>query len=237
VVDEMLRKVDSSDGIRRRGLVLASLVKLKQICNHPAHYLDSIGADAGDPTPERSGKSTRLAEMLEEVIANGDHALIFSQYRQMGHLLVSMIRHEFDVDPLFLHGGTPQARRDQLVDRFQTKDPATPIFILSLKAGGVGLNLTAANHVFHYDRWWNPAVENQATDRAFRIGQDRTVNVNKMISVGTLEERVDQMIEQKTELAERIIGVGESWVTELSTEKLRDLLSLRHSNLEEGAER
>jgi SNF2 family DNA or RNA helicase len=123
------------------------------------------------------------------------------------------------------------------VDRFQTKDPATPIFILSLKAGGVGLNLTAANHVFHYDRWWNPAVENQATDRAFRIGQDRTVNVNKMISVGTLEERVDQMIEQKTELAERIIGVGESWVTELSTEKLRDLLSLRHSNLEEGAER
>jgi SNF2 family DNA or RNA helicase len=236
VVEEMLRKVDTAEGIRRRGLVLASLVKLKQICNHPAHYLNSIGADAGEPTPERSGKSTRLAEMLEEVIANGDHALIFSQYRQMGHLLVSMIRHEFDVDPLFLHGGTPQARRDQLVDRFQTKDPATPIFILSLKAGGVGLNLTAANHVFHYDRWWNPAVENQATDRAFRIGQNRTVNVNKMISVGTLEERVDQMIEQKTRLAEQIIGAGESWVTELSTEKLRDLLSLRHSDLEEGIE-
>ena len=113
------------------------------------------------------------------------------------------------------------------MDRFQSKDPSAPIFILSLKAGGVGLNLTAANHVFHYDRWWNPAVENQATDRAFRIGQNRTVNVNKMISIGTLEERVDQMIEQKTELAERIIGVGESWVTELSTEKLRDLLSLQ----------
>ena len=236
VVEEMLRKVDTAEGIRRRGLVLASLVKLKQICNHPAHYLDSIGADPGEPTPDRSGKSTRLTEMLEEVIANGDHALIFSQYRQMGHLLVSMIRHEFNVDPLFLHGGTPQARRDQLVDRFQTKDPSAPIFILSLKAGGVGLNLTAANHVFHYDRWWNPAVENQATDRAFRIGQNRTVNVNKMISIGTLEERVDQMIEQKTELAERIIGVGESWVTELSTEKLRDLLSLRHSNLEEVVE-
>lgn len=236
VVEEMLRKVDTAEGIRRRGLVLASLVKLKQICNHPAHYLESIGADPGEPAPERSGKSTRLAEMLEEVIANGDHALIFSQYRKMGHLLVSMIRHEFDVDPLFLHGGTPQTRRDQLVDRFQSKDPACPIFILSLKAGGVGLNLTAANHVFHYDRWWNPAVENQATDRAFRIGQDRTVNVNKMISVGTLEERVDQMIEQKTELAERIIGAGESWVTELSTEKLRDLLSLRHTDLEEIGE-
>ena len=151
----------------------------------------------------------------------------------MGNLLVSMIRHECDIEPLFLHGGTPQARRDQLVDRFQAKEPGSPIFILSLKAGGVGLNLTAANHVFHYDRWWNPAVENQATDRAFRIGQDRTVNVNKMISMGTLEERVDQMIEQKTELAERIIGAGESWVTELSTEKLRDILSLRHSNLQE----
>ena len=233
VVEEMLRKVDTAEGIRRRGLVLASLVKLKQICNHPAHYLDSIGADPGEPTPERSGKSTRLAEMLEEVIANGDHALIFSQYRQMGHLLVSMIRHEFDVDPLFLHGGTPQARRDQLVDRFQAKDPATPIFILSLKAGGVGLNLTAANHVFHYDRWWNPAVENQATDRAFRIGQTRTVNVHKMITSGTLEERIDQMIEQKTDLARRIIGTGESWLTELDSDRLRDVLSLRETSLED----
>ena len=234
VVEEMLRKVDSAEGIRRRGLVLASLVKLKQICNHPAHYLESIGLEPGEIDP-RAGKSTRMMEMLEEVTATNDRALIFTQYRRMGHLLVSMIRHAFDIEPLFLHGGTPQVRRDQLVDRFQSKDPACPIFILSLKAGGVGLNLTAANHVFHYDRWWNPAVENQATDRAFRIGQDRTVNVHKMISAGTLEERIDQMIEQKTELAARIIGAGESWLTELSTGQLRDILSIRHETLEESS--
>ena len=234
VVEEMLQKVDNAEGIRRRGLVLASLVKLKQICNHPAHYLESVGMDAGDVAPERSGKSLRMVEMLDEVIANEDRALIFTQYRRMGHLLVSMIRQTFDIEPLFLHGGTPQAKRDQLVERFQSYDPACPIFILSLKAGGVGLNLTAANHVFHFDRWWNPAVENQATDRAFRIGQNRTVNVHKMITSGTLEERIDQMIEQKTELAERIIGAGESWLTELSTGQLRDLLSIRHATLEES---
>ncbi|MEE2680863.1 MAG: DEAD/DEAH box helicase [Planctomycetota bacterium] len=234
VVEEMLQKVDSAEGIRRRGLVLASLVKLKQICNHPAHYLESIGQDAGGVAPERSGKSLRLMEMLDEVIATEDRALIFTQYRRMGHLLVSMIRQAFDIEPLFLHGGTPQVKRDQLVERFQSFDPACPIFILSLKAGGVGLNLTAANHVFHFDRWWNPAVENQATDRAFRIGQNRTVNVHKMITSGTLEERIDQMIEQKTELAERIIGAGESWLTELSTGQLRDLLSIRHATLEES---
>ena len=233
VVEEMLQKVDSAEGIRRRGLVLASLVKLKQICNHPAHYLESVGLDAGDVDPDRSGKSLRMMEMLEEVMANEDRALIFTQYRRMGHLLVSMIRQAFDIEPLFLHGGTPQAKRDQLVERFQSFDPSCPIFILSLKAGGVGLNLTAANHVFHFDRWWNPAVENQATDRAFRIGQNRTVNVHKMITSGTLEERIDQMIEQKTELAERIIGAGESWLTELSTGQLRDLLSIRHATLEE----
>lgn len=233
VVEDMLRKVDSSEGIRRRGLVLASLVKLKQVCNHPAHYLESVGREAGPITPERSAKTMRMMEMLEEVVASKDRALIFTQYRRMGHLLVSMIRHEFDIDPLFLHGGTPQARRDDLVDRFQSHDPACPLFILSLKAGGIGLNLTAANHVFHFDRWWNPAVENQATDRAFRIGQNRTVTVHKFISTGTLEERVDQMIEQKTELSERIIGAGESWLTELSTGQLREMLTLRHSALEE----
>ncbi|MBX3355881.1 MAG: DEAD/DEAH box helicase [Phycisphaeraceae bacterium] len=305
VVEDMLKRVDRAEGIRRRGLVLSALVKLKQICNHPAHYLregiaakddaDEIGSEgiavddealaggaavpaspeasgrnastprsaadapaapvapsegheAGNglvtngavvrgalPMSARSGKSTRLVQMLDELLAAGDRALIFTQYRQMGHLLVSMIRRELDTEALFLHGGTPQGRRDQLVDRFQSGDPACPIFVLSLKAGGVGLNLTAANHVFHYDRWWNPAVENQATDRAFRIGQMRSVNVHKMISSGTLEERIDQMIEQKTELAAQIIGSGEAWLTELSTGQLRDLLSLRHGALEIGA--
>ena len=172
-------------------------------------------------------------EMVDEVVATGDRALIFTQYRQMGHLLVAMLRQEIDTEALFLHGGTPQAKREQLIERFQSNDPSCPIFVLSLKAGGVGLNLTAANHVFHFDRWWNPAVENQATDRAFRIGQHRTVHVHKMISEGTLEERIDQMIEQKTELAQQIIGSGESWLTELSTGQLRELLTLRRDTLEE----
>jgi SNF2 family DNA or RNA helicase len=269
----MLQKVDQTDGIRRRGLVLSALVKLKQICNHPAHFLgEGIAARPSESTgstgkkkaltpppvvgaediegessgehplilppnslvPGRSGKTQRLMEMLEELLAAGDCALIFTQYRQMGHLLVGMIRQILDVEPLFLHGGTPQAKRDALVERFQKGDGTTPIFVLSLKAGGVGLNLTAANHVFHFDRWWNPAVENQATDRAFRIGQTRTVNVHKYICTGTLEERIDQMIEQKTELATNIIGAGDAWLTELSTGQLRDMLSLRKTGLEGG---
>ncbi len=261
VVSDMLKRVDQAEGIRRRGLVLSALVKLKQICNHPAHFLrEGMPQDAPEPDADeaeestdaparvsvpagivradrlsaRSGKSLRLLEMLEEVVAAGDRALIFTQYRQMGHLLVQMIRQDLDIEALFLHGGTPQAKRDQLVQRFQSEDPACPIFVLSLKAGGVGLNLTAANHVFHYDRWWNPAVENQATDRAFRIGQLRTVNVHKMITVGTLEERIDQMIEQKTELASQIIGSGEQWLTELNTQQLRDLLALRGGPAEEA---
>ncbi len=242
VVNDMLNKVDNAEGIKRRGLVLSALVKLKQVCNHPAHFLrqgsdheDSVPLPtlrAGEKLSTRSGKATRVMEMVEEVVANGDRALVFTQYRQMGHLLVAMLRQELDTEALFLHGGTPQAKREQLIERFQSNDPSCPIFVLSLKAGGVGLNLTAANHVFHYDRWWNPAVENQATDRAFRIGQHRTVNVHKMISEGTLEERIDQMIEAKTELAQQIIGSGESWLTELSTGQLRDLLTLRRDTLD-----
>ncbi|MFO0872812.1 MAG: DEAD/DEAH box helicase [Phycisphaerales bacterium] len=235
VVNEMLVRVDRAEGIQRRGLVLAALVKLKQVCNHPAHYLkESVGgpgADAAMIAAGRSGKAQRLMEMVEELLAAGDKALIFTQYREMGHMLVSMIRRDLDVEALFLHGGTPAQRRQQLIDRFQSDDGGAPIFVLSLKAGGVGLNLTAANHVFHYDRWWNPAVENQATDRAFRIGQLRTVHVHKLICAGTLEERIDQMIEQKTELAAQIIGAGESWLTELSTGQLRDLFALRQVTL------
>ena len=243
VVNDMLNRVDSADGMKRRGLVLSALVKLKQVCNHPAHFLrqgsdDSQGVPLpalapGEKLSARSGKAQRLMEMVDEVVATGDRALIFTQYRQMGHLLVAMLRQEIDTEALFLHGGTPQAKREQLIERFQSNDPSCPIFVLSLKAGGVGLNLTAANHVFHFDRWWNPAVENQATDRAFRIGQHRTVHVHKMISEGTLEERIDQMIEQKTELAQQIIGSGESWLTELSTGQLRELLTLRRDTLEE----
>ncbi len=143
-----------------------------------------------------------------------------------------MIRHDLDCEVLFMHGGTPQLKRQKLIDHFQAASIGPAVFILSLKAGGVGLNLTAANHVFHFDRWWNPAVEKQATDRAFRIGQTRTVQVHKFVCVGTLEEQIDEMIEQKIELADNILGSGERWLTELSTQKLRDVLTLRQTALE-----
>lgn len=227
-VKRMLSEVEQSEGIHRRGLVLAALIKLKQICNHPAQMLKDQDPQAGRIIdPSRSGKCVRILEMLDEVLSEGDQALIFTQFRQMGHLLSGMLRHELGREILFLHGGTPQGQRQKMIETFQEATGKTPILILSLKAGGVGLNLTAANHVFHFDRWWNPAVENQATDRAFRIGQTRTVQVHKFVVRGTLEERIDEMIESKTELAENIIGAGERWLTELDTDQLRDLLTLR----------
>ncbi len=227
-VKRMLGEVETSDGIRRRGVVLAALIKLKQICNHPSQLLkDWVDGSLTPPDPARSGKCVRLLEMLDEVISEGDQALVFTQFRQMGHLLSVMIRHRLDREVLFLHGGTAQKQREELVQRFQKDGARAPILLVSLRAGGVGLNLTAATHVFHFDRWWNPAVENQATDRAYRIGQTRTVQVHKFVVRGTLEERIDEMIEQKMELAMNIIGAGERWLTELSTDQLRDILTLR----------
>jgi|CXWL01.1.fsa_nt_gi SNF2 family DNA or RNA helicase len=221
VVQEVMGRIESADGIQRRGLILAALTRLKQICNHPAHFLGDASS-----LPHRSGKCERLVEMLEEVLAEGDHALVFTQYRQMGTLLHKLITSTFDRDVLFLHGGTPRHERDALVERFQRGQHDAPIFILSLKAGGFGLNLTAANHVFHFDRWWNPAVEDQATDRTHRIGQNRAVQVHKFVCIGTLEERIDAMLMNKRSLAENIIGAGEQWITELSTSALRELFVL-----------
>ena len=220
VVEEMLSCIESLDGIERRGMILAALTKLKQICNHPALFLQDGSALAG-----RSGKLSRLEEMLYEVLAGGDRALIFTQYAGMGAMLRHHLQEKLGVEILFLHGGTNRKQRDDMVQRFQAGGP--PIFVLSLKAGGSGLNLTRASHVFHFDRWWNPAVENQATDRAFRIGQKKNVFVHKFVCLGTLEEQIDGMIEQKKALAESVIGTGESWLTELSNEALRDMLSLR----------
>ena len=241
VVNKMVSEVERSEGIQRRGLVLSTLVKLKQVCNHPGHYAQAGHRDGVTLTESsapglqstRSGKSSRLMSLLEEVMAAGEKALVFTQFREMGHLLSAMIQHDLEVDTLFLHGGTPPKRRQQFIDRFQADDGNVPVFILSLKAGGVGLNLTAANHVFHYDRWWNPAIENQATDRAFRIGQTKTVHVHKFVCTGTLEERIDQMIEQKMELAENIVGSGEQWLSDLSAGRLREMLVLRESALEQ----
>lgn len=221
IVKDMLRKIEEASGIERKGLVLSALMRLKQVCNHPAQFLQD-----GSSLPGRSGKLNRITEMMEELLSEGDSALVFTQFAEMGGMLRTHFQKVFGQEVLFLHGGIPQKQRDQMVIRFSEKN-GPQIFILSLKAGGVGLNLTRANHVFHFDRWWNPAVENQATDRAFRIGQTKNVQVHKFICDGTLEERIDDMIETKKALAENIIGTGEGWLTEMSTEKLRELFTLR----------
>ena len=233
VVDDMLGHIELAAGMRRRGLVLSALTRLKQICNHPALVSDRLGPGRR-PTGEqsraslsgRSGKSERIVEMLEEVLAEGERALVFTQFRRMGHLLESYLAERLGCGILYLHGGTPAKKRDAMVERFQSDDPQVPVFLLSLKAGGFGLNLTSASHVFHYDRWWNPAVEDQATDRVHRIGQSTRVPVHQFVCVGTLEERIDRMLEKKRNLADRIIGSGERWLTELSTGDLRQVLAL-----------
>lgn len=240
VVKSMMQEVDRASGIQRRGLILALLGRLKQICNHPAQMSEKdelnrlVAPDGADvhQLSNRSGKARRMMTLLEEVLATGEQALVFTQYRRMGRLLSAMIEHDLGCNTLFLHGGTPVPRRQKMIDQFQTSDGSAPIFVLSLKAGGLGLNLTAANHVFHFDRWWNPAVERQATDRAYRIGQSRTVHVHKFVCLGTLEERIDQMIEEKTALAEHIIGAGDDWLTEMSSTQLREMLRLQSSAME-----
>jgi SNF2 family DNA or RNA helicase len=220
VVDDMMEKIENSEGIKRRGNVLAAMAKLKQVCNHPALLLHDRSAIG-----KRSGKVTRLEEILEEILAEGDKVLCFTQFTEYAEMLLPHLAARFDTDIAYLHGGTPKKHRDDLVTRFQT-DQGPPIFLLSLKAGGTGLNLTAATHVIHLDRWWNPAVENQATDRAFRIGQRRNVQVRKFICTGTLEEKIDEMIEEKKALADLVIRDGENWLTELSTRDLREVFAL-----------
>ena len=190
VTDEMLELIDQEDPMSRRGLVLATLTKLKQICNHPALFLQD-----GSRIQGRSGKLIRFTEILEEMLASDQRALVFTQYARMGHMLKTYLEDVFNQEVLFLHGQVPKGKRDAMIQRFQQDPEAPGIFILSLRAGGTGLNLTRASHVFHYDRWWNPAVENQATDRAFCIGQTRNVQMHKLLCVGTLEERIDALIE------------------------------------------
>jgi SNF2 family DNA or RNA helicase len=228
VVDEMLEKAAHADGIERSGIILAALMKLKQACNHPAHLLKDRSELEG-----RSGKLTRLEEILTEALAEGDKALCFTQFAEFGHTLRNHLQERLGREVLFLHGGTSKPARDEMVRRFQAEG-GPPLFLLSLKAGGTGLNLTAANHVVHFDRWWNPAVEDQATDRAFRIGQRKNVQVRKLTCVGTLEERIDTLIAQKRELAERIVGTGERWITELDTAQLRELVTLSSEAVQAG---
>jgi SNF2 family DNA or RNA helicase len=220
-VNESLRQIDSASGIRRRGLILATLTRLKQICDHPALLEENAAT-----YDHRSGKCERLVDMLEEMLEEGDAALVFTQYREMGHILERMIKARLGAETFFLHGGTPAKGRDDMIQKFQEQAGAPRIFLLSLRAGGLGLNLTAANHVFHFDRWWNPAVEAQATDRAHRVGQTRTVQVHKFVCIGTMEERIDKLLSEKQALADQIVGSGDEWLTNLSTDQLRDYLSL-----------
>ncbi len=227
VLDEAEGEMDSTAGIQRKGIILATLSKLKQVCNHPAQLLGDNSA-----IPGRSGKLARLTEMLAEILEMQDRALIFSQFAEMGHILQTYLQETFGREVLFLHGGVTKKKRDQMVENFQSETGA-PIFVLSLKAGGTGLNLTRASHVFHFDRWWNPAVENQATDRAFRIGQTKNVQVHKFLCAGTLEDKIDEMIERKKRIAGDVIGTGEGWLTELSNEQLKDIFALRQEAVAE----
>ena len=229
VVADMMDRIDTTEGIERRGLVLATMTKLKQVCNHPAQFLKDGSRLAG-----RSGKLARVEETLEEVLASGEKALLFTQYAEFGDLLRTHLGARFGREVGYLHGGLGKGQRDDLVARFQ--DPAgggPSLFVLSLKAGGTGLTLTAANHVIHVDRWWNPAVEDQATDRAFRIGQTRSVQVRKLVCAGTLEEKIALMIKDKRGLAASVVGTGEGWLTELSTSALRELFTLEAGSVVE----
>lgn len=220
-IDRGMDEIRSMDqGIERRGKVLAMLTELKQICNHPAHFLKDQNL-----TARRSGKMVRFLELVDEVVDNEGHALVFTQYREMGELLSLGMARRIGAEVPFLHGGLSRQQRERLVADFQ-HPMGPPAMVVSLRAGGTGLNLTRANHVFHYDRWWNPAVEDQATDRAFRIGQDRDVTVHRMVSQGTLEEQIHRILEEKRTLADRVIGSGETWLGELDDDTLGELVSL-----------
>lgn len=209
-------------GITRRGNVLALLTTLKQVCNHPAQVTGDT-----DDMHGRSGKFDRATEMLAEIVDDGDRALVFTQYRTMGELLSKHLGSELGIsDVPFLHGGLSVAKRDEMVEAFQTDDESSPVLILSLRAAGFGLNLTRANHVVHYDRWWNPAVEDQATDRAHRIGQQRTVNVHTLVTGGTVEDHIAAMHESKRAVAESISGNSEAALADLPDSELRELLEL-----------
>jgi SNF2 family DNA or RNA helicase len=222
-VDELAEQLEATDGIQRRGVVLAQLMRLKQICNHPAQV-----TGANDYRADRSGKFQRLAEIAEEIASRQEKMLVFTQFREITEPLAEFLATLFGRPGLVLHGGTSVPNRKQYVDRFQRED-GPPFFVLSLKAGGTGLNLTSASHVIHFDRWWNPAIENQATDRAFRIGQKKNVLVHKFICRGTVEERIDEMIMRKTRVADEAIGgneSGEVLLTEMDDDTLLQFVKL-----------
>ena len=225
VVRDVAQQIEEKEGIERKGLILSTLMKLKQICNHPRQFLQ----DESEFTPNRSHKLSRLQEMIEEVQAEGESLLIFTQFREIGDALQTHFRSFYRYPTYYIHGGTSRKNRDKAIAEFQESQTPPAVFILSLKAGGVGITLTKANHVFHFDRWWNPAVEDQASDRAFRIGQKKNVFVHKFVTLGSLEEKIDVMIEDKKRLSESVVGSDESWLTELDNDKFRELIALNRN--------
>jgi non-specific serine/threonine protein kinase len=229
-VKELASTLKAVEGIERKGLVLAYLMRFKQICNHPSHWLGD-----GAWKPQDSGKFARLAEIAETLAAKQEKLLVFTQFRETIAPLQAFLGNIFGREGLVLHGGTPVSKRGELVKRFQG-DEQVPFFVLSLKAGGTGLNLTAASHVIHFDRWWNPAVENQATDRAWRIGQHRNVLVHKFVCRGTIEDRIDALIRSKQQLVKDVLeGETEINLTEMSDAELLDLVKLDIHSLETSA--
>ncbi len=222
IVQDIKEAIQESAGIQRKGMILSALIKFKQLCNHPDQYLGT-----GDFDPQHSGKFQRLIEICETIYEKRERVLVFTQYKEMTEPLASFLKDIFNQSGSVLHGSTPVKRRKLIIEEFQGLE-YVPFMVLSLKAGGVGLNLTEANHVIHFDRWWNPAVENQATDRAFRIGQKKNVVVHKFITKGTIEEKIDHMLEEKKELSENVISsTDQSWITEMSNDELMEMISLR----------
>jgi SNF2 family DNA or RNA helicase len=222
VVRDVESRIGNTDGISRQGLILSTLTRLKQICNHPSQFLH----DGSTFSSERSPKLERLCDMLNDVMEEGESALVFTQFAEIGGQLEKYLRVRMNCPVFYLHGAVPASKRESMIAEFQDLETGPSIFLLSLRAGGVGINLTKANHVFHFDRWWNPAVEDQATDRAFRIGQRRDVFVHKFITLGTLEEKIDRLIEEKKQVASMIVGNDESWLTKLDNETFKELIAL-----------
>ena len=222
VTESMMEEIEEQgEGVKRKGLIFKLMTALKQICNHPVQYTKK-----GSVMKEHSGKAEKTLFLLEKIMAAGEKALLFTQYREMGELLVDLVREELKEEALFFHGGLSRKKREGLVEAFQTDGYGSPLMIVSLKAGGSGLNLTAATNVIHYDLWWNPAVEDQATDRTYRIGQSKDVQVHRLISLGTFEEKIDEMISAKKELADLTVSAGESRLSELSDAELKTLFAL-----------
>jgi len=221
IIEGINQALEEAEGIQRKGLILSALIKFKQLCNHPSQYL---GAELFEE--KESGKFQRLREICETIYEKREQVLVFTQFKEMTEPLSRFLATIFQREGLVLHGSVPVGQRKKLIETFQGPD-YVPFFVLSLKAGGVGLNLTAANHVIHFDRWWNPAVENQATDRAFRIGQKKNVMVHKFLTKGTIEEKIDRMLMEKAKLSDEVVAAsGEGWITEMSNDELRDFFSV-----------